>query len=382
MHARTERLTQIIGIVRRINAHLLVATEEQELFQFICDALAGLEGIDAVWIGLRSPRFVITPAAAAGFDVRAFDTLGLRWDGEQSCRRPVSRTLATGSVENVPDLQAEAAGAPWSDGLRRMGVSSVVSVPIRIGQDILGALVIWSGRKQAFDGETVELLTEVAGDIAIGVRSLRLGKKLVATLQSLEAALAGTVEVIARIVETRDPYTAGHQRGVAALAESIASELGLPEKQREGLKVMGYLHDVGKIGVPAEILSKPVRLNPHELSLVRRHAEIGHDILKDLSFPWPVAEAVLQHHERLDGSGYPRGLKGEEILFEARILAVADAVEAMGSHRPYRAALSAEAVQAEIAAERGILYAPEVVDACLRVLRRRSETRAGVERRG
>jgi HD-GYP domain-containing protein (c-di-GMP phosphodiesterase class II) len=151
---------------------------------------------------------------------------------------------------------------------------------------------------------------------------------------------------------------------VAQLACAIGKEMGLPERQIEGLRIIGHLHDIGKIAVPAEILSKPTRLTEIELSLVKTHTQTGYDILKDLEFPWPVAQAVLQHHERLDGSGYPQGLKGEAIILEARILMVADVVEAMASHRPYRAAIGLEGAMAEIAANRGKFYDERVVDTC------------------
>jgi putative nucleotidyltransferase with HDIG domain len=207
----------------------------------------------------------------------------------------------------------------------------------------------------------------VAGDIAIGVRSLSLDKDLHATLDHLRSSMNSTVEAIASMVELRDPYTAGHERRVAQLTCAIGKEMGLPERQIEGLHVIGYLHDIGKIAVPAEILSKPARLTEIELAMVRSHAQSGYDILKNLEFPWPVAQAVLQHHERLDGSGYPQGLAVHDIILEARILMVADVVEAMASHRPYRTAIGLKAALAEITANRGSLYDEGVVDTCVRL---------------
>jgi len=177
------------------------------------------------------------------------------------------------------------------------------------------------------------------------------------------------VDALASTIELRDPYTAGHQRRVAELAVAIARELGLSAEEQTGLRIAGLVHDVGKIVVPSEILSKPGRLSPLEMDMVRVHPEAGFNVLQGIDFPWPVAEVVHQHHERLDGSGYPQGLAGEEILLGARILAVADVVEAISSHRPYRAALGIEAALAEVEAGRGKLYDPQVVDACLAVFR-------------
>jgi len=163
----------------------------------------------------------------------------------------------------------------------------------------------------------------------------------------------------------RDPYTAGHQRRVAELASAIAKEMRLPKEKIEGIHMAGLIHDIGKIAVPAEILSKPSKLSKMEMDLIKAHSQVGYELLKEIDFPWPVANIVLQHHERLDGVGYPQGLKGDEILLEARILAVADVVEAMASHRPYRPALGLDAALDEIKQGKGKLYEPAAVDACL-----------------
>ncbi len=195
----------------------------------------------------------------------------------------------------------------------------------------------------------------------------RLDNNLHASLDHLRKTMNSTVEAIARMVEMRDPYTAGHERRVAQLARAIGEELGLPERQVEGLHVIGYLHDIGKIAMPAEILSKPTTLTEVEHAMVKEHARAGYDILKGLEFPWPVAEAVLQHHERLDGSGYPQGLTAEDIILEARVLMVADVVEAMASHRPYRSAIGSSEAMAEITGNRGRLYDERVVDTCIRL---------------
>ncbi len=187
--------------------------------------------------------------------------------------------------------------------------------------------------------------------------------------REVRRALDGTIEAIGRTTETRDPYTAGHQRRVTALAVAVAEELGLESVSIEGTRAAGLLHDIGKMAIPAEILSKPSRLTDMEMALIRAHPQVAYDILKSISFPWPLAEIVVQHHERIDGSGYPQGLRGEGILTEARILSVADTVEAMASHRPYRAALGIDSALAEIEAQRGTQYDPDVVDACLELFR-------------
>jgi PAS domain S-box-containing protein len=185
----------------------------------------------------------------------------------------------------------------------------------------------------------------------------------------LERVFHQTVELVAAIGELRDPYTHGHERRVAELAAAIAVQAGLDAQKVEGIRVASYLHNIGNVGVPAEILVKPSRLSALEFEMVRGHAQAGYEIIRQVDFPWPVADIVRQHHERLDGSGYPQRLKDNEILLEARILAVADTVEAMCSHRPYRPALGIDRALAEIQTNRGRLYDPVVVDACLVLFR-------------
>jgi PAS domain S-box-containing protein/putative nucleotidyltransferase with HDIG domain len=187
--------------------------------------------------------------------------------------------------------------------------------------------------------------------------------------ESLHDALVATVEAIAATVEARDPYTAGHQRGVAVLAEAIAREMGLSATVADGIRFGALLHDLGKVQVPAEILSKPTKLSKAEFELIKTHPQAGYDIVKGIKFPWPVAEMILQHHERIDGSGYPQGLKGDQISLGARILAVADVMEAMASHRPYRAGRGIDAALEELLSKRGSWFDAAAVDACVRLVR-------------
>jgi PAS domain S-box-containing protein len=189
------------------------------------------------------------------------------------------------------------------------------------------------------------------------------------SVDRLRKALGATVQSISTIVEMKDPYTAGHQQRVSDLARSIATEMGLSADQRDFIRTASAIHDIGKISIPAEILSKPTKLTNLEFNLIKTHAQSGHDILKDIEFPWPVADVVLQHHERMDGSGYPQGLKGNDISLEARIMAVADVVEAIASHRPYRPSLGIDFALEEISRNKGILYDADVVDACLKLFR-------------
>jgi PAS domain S-box-containing protein len=214
---------------------------------------------------------------------------------------------------------------------------------------------------------------EITGSVVVArdvTEKKRVENELKSYLHRLEVAMEDTMYVLSRAVDMRDPYTSGHQQRVGILAQEIAKKMGMDDKEARNLSLIGLIHDVGKIGVPAEILSKPSKLSQAEMGLVKAHVTIGYDILKNANFIIPVAEIVREHHERMDGSGYPQGLKGEQILMEARIIAVADVVEAMSAHRPYRASLGMDAALAEIEAGRGTKFDPRVVDACLELFRK------------
>jgi putative nucleotidyltransferase with HDIG domain len=199
-------------------------------------------------------------------------------------------------------------------------------------------------------------------------------EKIARYITQLQDAFMNTVQIAMTLSEMRDPYTGGHERRVAELSVAISAELGFDENRQQGMRVAGYLHDIGKITIPAEILSKPGKLSEVEYALIKGHAQSGYDVLKNVEFPWPVAEVALQHHERIDGSGYPQGLKGDDIIIEARILAVADTVESMSTHRPYRPALGIEKALAEIERGKGVIYDKLVVDACLKLFRDKNYT--------
>ncbi len=200
---------------------------------------------------------------------------------------------------------------------------------------------------------------------------IKTEKELKLRRKKLQEALEATVQAMAFTIETRDPYTAGHQRRVTRLACAIAEEMTLPEHKIEGLRMAGDLHDIGKISVPAEILSKPGPISEVEYNVIKTHPQVGYEILKTIEFPWPIAQIVHQHHERMNGSGYPLGLRGKKILLEARILAVADVVEAMATHRPYHPAQPIEMALDEISDNKGKLYDPDVVEACLRLFKKK-----------
>lgn len=365
--ARLRRLNHLLLTIRNINEYLLVAESEEALYRFVCEALKGFEGIVGVVIATKQADCVLKPVAWAGFSEEMIAAQHIRWDESALGGGVMGVAVREGRPVVAADIENDARYFPWQETVRTWQLKSAAAVPLIATGETMGVLAIYSGQHNTFDEELSSFLVGAANDVAIGVRSLRLDYNLHVTLDHLRSSMNSTVEAIASMVELRDPYTAGHERRVAQLACAIGREMHLPERQVEGLRVIGYLHDIGKIAVPAEILSKPAKLTSIELLLVREHAKTGYDILKNLEFPWPVAQAVLQHHERLDGSGYPQGLKGPEIILEARILMVADVVEAMASHRPYRAAIGLEVALAEIVANRSKIYDERVVDACTRL---------------
>jgi HD-GYP domain-containing protein (c-di-GMP phosphodiesterase class II) len=237
-------------------------------------------------------------------------------------------------------------------------------------------LALHAGRPNAFNTEEIVLLSDMAEDLAFGIMVLRARterEQAVAarehSMYLVQKSLEDALQAITYTVELRDAYTAGHQRRSTDLAARIGTELGLAAEGIRGLRLACAVHDIGNIQIPASILSKPAQLTALEYRLVQTHCQAGCEILKGIEFPWPLAEIVLQHHERLDGSGYPRGLTDGQILLEARVIAVADVVTAMASHRPYRRALGVEAALAEVLHGRGTRYDTAVVDACVRLFR-------------
>ena len=225
-----------------------------------------------------------------------------------------------------------------------------------------------AGNVSCFEGTTEDITSRKLAE-----------EELKLTLDKLRKSLSGTIQAMSLTVETRDPYTAGHQRRVSSLARSIAQEMGLSNDTVDTIRMAGIIHDIGKISVPAEILSKPTKLTDIEFSLIQVHSQTAYDILKDVGLPYPIAEIVLQHHERLDGSGYPQGLKNGQILLEARIISVADVIEAIASHRPYRPGFGIDVALEEIEKNKGVFYDAGVVEACLKLFREKRFTFEPVE---
>jgi putative nucleotidyltransferase with HDIG domain len=270
---------------------------------------------------------------------------------------------------NDGDLQPVLSGLAEHDRKMLQDNNVELLMPLKKEGQMVGTLLL--SRKlhgERYTNEDKQLLQSVSEDIAKRIDNASRYNSIIQQHSELQKTMDGVIFAVSAVVESRDPYTAGHQRRVAELARAIAGEMGLSEWHMKGMHIIGLLHDVGKIAVPAEILSKPGKISQYEFNIIKGHSRIGYDILEKIDFPWPVARAILQHHERINGSGYPEGLPAKDIIIEAKILGVADVVEAMSSHRPYRPALGLDTALKEIKQQCGILYDRDVVEACLRLL--------------
>lgn len=368
--ATRERLDRALMTLSRCNQALVRAQDADQLRQEMCRLLVEVGGYRLAWISAaeRDEWQTVRPVAQYGFDDGFLQLAKATWADTARGQGPTGKAIRTGIPQVIQNAQSPAV-EPWRDEALKRGYASGIALPLRDGAAVSGALTVYAGEPNAFAEDEVALLTELAGDLSYGVAALRTKADNERYVLRLQKSMTDTIAVLASTVEARDPYTAGHQQRTAELAAAIARQLGVPADEIDGIYLAGVVHDVGKIHVPAEILSRPGQLSGNEFDLLKVHPEAGYVILKKADFPWPIADMVRQHHERIDGSGYPHGLKGEEILLGARILAVADVLESMVSHRPYRPALGLEAALEEITAGQGRLYDPEVAAAAVKVLR-------------
>jgi PAS domain S-box-containing protein len=349
------------------------------LLQSICEAITHQSPYVFAWIGIAEdgPDKKIRIAASAGRATGYLDGLHLSWSSDQPWGRgPTGTCIRTGKLQLVNDTEESPAFGVLRKRSRTFGVRSSVSVPLRIEGSWRGALIVYAARPNAFEDAPILVFQHLSEQIVHGVRALEQQMALHAGLvdlakaqEQLAEALTAAVTAIVTAMEMRDPYTSGHESRVAEIACAIGKEMDLDEHRLQGLRMAAMVHDIGKISIPSEILTKPAKLTKEEFDLIKTHPEAGYSILRDIPFTWPVAAIVRQHHEKLDGSGYPYGLKVDAILPEAKILAVADIVEAMASDRPYRAKLGLEVALAEIKALSGTLLDPDVVRVCTDLFR-------------
>ncbi|MEP7182805.1 MAG: HD domain-containing phosphohydrolase [Betaproteobacteria bacterium] len=353
------------------NVAMLNSTSEQTLLSEYCRIAVETGGYRMAWIGFagEGPDKPVSPMAHYGVEDGYLSAADISWAENERGSGPVGRAIRDRTIQVVEDIATDPAMAPWQDAALKRGYRSAIAVPITISGGTTACMTLYGATCDVWSTPERKLLQELSADLGFGVSALRVAFARTQTEERLRVSLEQTIQVVADTIAERDSYTAGHQRRVAGICSKIAVELGLSVERIRGLHLAATIHDLGKIGVPAEILSKPRRLTMEEFSLIRAHPTIGFEIVKAVDFPWPIAQIILQHHERIDGTGYPVGLTGDAMLLESRILAVADVVEAMASHRPYRSALGIEAALDEISAHRGTAFDADVVDACLRIFR-------------
>jgi response regulator RpfG family c-di-GMP phosphodiesterase len=334
-------------------------------------------GYYIAWVGyvFDDENHSIRPVAKAGHDTDYLNGIKIYLNDPVLGNGPFGQAVKTRKTVITKSLAEDSTFKPWRDKAMKVGGRSLISFPLFIdGQEPFGVLGIGADETDVFDEAEVRVLTEMASDLTYGIMSLRARierdnyeKKLENNLDNLHKLLKQTVASLSNVVEMRDPYTAGHQRKVAELSAALAKELGLSQDEVEGVFIAGTIHDIGKVRIPSEILCKPGKLDALEFEMIKSHCQSGYDIIQGTDYPWPIAKIILQHHEKFDGSGYPNGVKGEDILIGARIIGVADVVEAMASHRPYRAALGLNKALEEIIKYKGTKFDANVVDACVKL---------------
>lgn len=366
-----QRLNRALLTISSCNEVLIHASDESKLLDEMCRIIVETAGYKMAWVGFarHDEDKTVQPITHAGYEAGYMERAQVTWADNERGSGPSGTAIRTQKPVVIRDALADPSYLPWRDNSIRLGYRSILSLPLVSRDQVLGVLNIYSANTDDFSPEEIELLDQLSDDLAFGIVGLRISKLQEQSTERLLHSLEGTITAMAATVEMRDPYTAGHQRRVAALARDIARQMELPDEDIHGIYLAAVIHDLGKIGIPAEILAKPGKLNKLEYEIIQAHPQKGYDILKPIDFPWPIAQMVYQHHEHLDGSGYPNGLKEKEILLGARIIAVADTVEAMSSHRPYRPGFGIGAALDEIERTRGMWYDSAVVDACLKLFR-------------
>ena len=346
---------------------VMAASDEEELFSKTCKMLTKDGVYKFAWIGYpeNDENKSVVPIAVSGFQKGYLSSINISWGDNLYGGGPTGNAIRHRKSQVVKNISRDPKYTLWRERALKFGYNSSVAIPILNSDQVFGVLNLYSDKAYAFDLQEVYALEKLSKTIARGIHVLKLRRDKNTVQNSYYDIMFKTVEAFGRALEKRDPYTAGHQKRVSHLAVAIGIKLGLSDRQLEGLRLGGLVHDIGKIYVPAEILSRPGKLSNAEFEIIKTHSQVGYDIINDIEFPWPIKQMIFQHHERLDGSGYPNSLTSEDIIIEAKILAVSDVVEAIISHRPYRAALGLEKALEEIKTYRGSAYDSSVVDACV-----------------
>ena len=364
-----------LEILSAVNEVVVKCEDEEELLDSVCNIVVNTGGYAGSWAGYAhfDVGKSMVPMAFSGCEPSCLGALELTWRGGAH-ETPGGRAFRSGKQVILRDIGSESGYACLRETAEAQSILAMAAFPLVNHDGVpFGALSVCSREPEAFGVDEVAVLAELSEDLAFGVGTLRArkqhderGRDLETFSARLGRSLRDLTETMGRVVEIRDPYTQGHQVRVAQVSRQLAMEMHLPEDEVRGIELAALVHDIGKLAVPAEILTKPGKLTATEFELVKEHPRRGYEILEHVDFGWPVAEVALQHHERMDGSGYPEQLVGEEIPMASRVVAVADVVEAMASHRPYRPGLGVDAAVAEIV-EHPEKYDSRVISACTRV---------------
>lgn len=356
-------------------------TSSDALMHAICDAIVQEPNYVLAWIGIAEELDgkPVSVQTAAGPALGYVEGINISWSADvANGNGPTAKTIRTGQPVIMSDAAASPDFAFWLERAQKYNIKSSASVPLKIGNQ-QAALMVYANKANAFSTDVIAVFQRLAQQVESGLHTLAQQQALDfehAKVQQAESlikqVLTATIGAMAATMESRDPYTSGHQSRVAFLAVAIGKELGWSEDRIRGLEMAATVHDIGKIGIPIEILTKPSKLSLNERALISEHPSIGYHILKDIPFPWPIADIVHQHHEKIDGSGYPLQLKGDQILPESQVLAVADIVESMASYRPYREALGIDVALAEIERQAGIQLDADIVNTTLKLFRDKS----------
>jgi PAS domain S-box-containing protein len=351
------------------------AEDESSLVRDVCGAIVKEAPYVIAWVGMaeHDEKKTVRVAGMEGPSRDYAEGIEASWSEDVAVGKgPVGQCIRTGISTIIEDTESDPRYAPWLERARSYEIRSVVATPIHDGKETIGALAVYSKVANAFTDSEIHLFENLSDEIGYGLRAIAHQKALAVEVSErltaqnkLTLALESTIAAMSKTMEWRDPYTAGHQKRVADIAVLIGEKLGLEKERLQGLHMAGMVHDIGKVAIPSEILTKPIALTSLERQMVQGHVESGYQILKDVPFNWPIADIVRQHHERIDGSGYPLGLKGDEILLESKILSVADTLEAMASHRPYRPAKTLTETFGELERMSGIFFDQEVVRVAL-----------------
>ena len=365
VHEELEKRGWALSALSAAAAALARANSTDMLIAEVCNAITSQSPYLLAWVGKAEDDQdkTIKVLGGAGTALDYIEKIAVSWsDQHVTGLGPAGLAVRSNQITIVADTEVDPGFIVWQDLAKKYGIRSAIACPIADGAGHpFGVLVVYSAVPNAFGPEEAKLFESLAHELSFGLRAIERQHQLDDQIhqkelvqERLAGALKATIEAMSRTMEWRDPYTAGHQKRVALISAAIAKKLGLYDEQIEALYMAAMVHDLGKVAVPAEILTKPSRLTDLEMKMVQGHAESGYQILKDIPFPYPIAEMVYQHHERLDGSGYPRALKDEAICLEARILAVADTIEAMATHRPYRPGRGLDLAMKEVMLEAGI----------------------------